>query len=72
MFGDRRLVLSVFTRLIISRMVAGSFCSDHLHMGIDLLHQLLRLSVSSSSTGPIGFWVAGRESGKGIRLRSLK
>ena len=40
MLGDRRLVPSIFTRLIISMRVAGSFRPDHLHVGIDLLHQL--------------------------------
>ena len=72
MFGDKRLVLSVLTRLIISGRVVGSFRPRHLYMGVDLLHQLPRLFVSSSSMGPVGFCVVGRGSGKGIWLGSLK
>ena len=40
MFGDRRLILSVFTRLVVSRRVFGSFHPDHLHVSVDLHHLL--------------------------------
>ena len=42
MLGCMRLVLSIFTGLVVSRRVVGSFRPDHLHVGINLLHQLLQ------------------------------
>ena len=36
----RRLGMNIFTMRAISRRVSGCFCPDHLHVGINLLHQL--------------------------------
>ena len=36
----KRLEMNIFTMRAVSRRVAGYFCPNHLHMGVNLLHQL--------------------------------
>ena len=38
--GYERLGMNVFTMRAFSGRVVGYFCPDHLHVGINLLHQL--------------------------------
>ena len=40
MLRYKRLEMDIFTMRVVRRRVADCFCPDHLHMGINLLHQL--------------------------------